>query len=192
MFLKTLIVIINLWRRRDGRTEKILKFDRHFPKVTSVNNRFPPHPSVLTIQILFSGEVRSILLAKPWLFFAQTQDAVKVFKVRLSGLQPIVSYVNSDIRNVLFRDLQINRVGVSVVHEKLFRGNVLRSQNGQRGISDVTVLNNIATYVQPRRGTRHRRSAWSSPKAHTPNIHSICNVWGELQWNPLEYWSDES
>ena len=152
MFLKTLIVIINLWRRRDGRTEKILKFDRHFPKVTSVNNRFPPHPSVLTIQILFSGEVRSILLAKPWLFFAQTQDAVKVFKVRLSGLQPIVSYVNSDIRNVLFRDLQINRVGVNVVDEKLFRGNVLRSQNGQRGISDVTVLNNIATYVQPRRG----------------------------------------
>ena len=124
MFLKTLIVIVNLWRRRDGRTEKILKFDRHFPKVTSVNNRFPPHPSVLTIQILFSGEVRSILLAKPWLFFAQTQDAVKVFKVRLSGLQPIVSYVNSDIRNVLFRDLQINRVGVSVVHEKLFRGNL--------------------------------------------------------------------
>ena len=53
-------------------------------------------------------------------------------------MQPIVSYVNSDIRNVLFRDLQINRVGVSVVHEKLFRGNVLRSQNGQRGISDAT------------------------------------------------------
>ena len=150
MFLKTLIVIVNLWRRRDGRTEKILKFDRHFPKVTSVNNRFPPHPSVLTIQILFSGEVRSILLAKPWLFFAQTQDAVKVFKVRLSGLQPIVSYVNSDIRNVLFRDLQINRVGVSVLHVKLFCGNVLCSQNRQHGISDVTIHNNIATYVHPR------------------------------------------
>ena len=113
--LKTLIVIINLWRGRDGRTKNILKFERPFPKVSSANNLFPPHLSVLTIQISFSGEFRSILLAKPWFFFAQTQDAVTVFKVRLSGLQTIVSYVNSDIRNVLFRDLQINRVGVSAV-----------------------------------------------------------------------------
>ena len=115
---------------RDRGNEKILKFERPFLTVTIVNNLFPPRLLVLTIQILFSGEVKLIdwypvddcrcamlnqlyflaerpeikgrqsclvkliLLAKPWLFLAQTQNAVKVFKVRLSGLQPIVSNEN--------------------------------------------------------------------------------------------------
>lgn len=92
-----------------------------------------------------------MLLAKPLLFFfAQTQDAVKVFNVRFSCLHSIVSYVNSDVRKFLSRDIQIDWVGVRVLHVALFCGNVLCSQNRQHGISDVTIHNNIATYVHPR------------------------------------------
>ena len=111
-------------------------------------------------------------------FFAQTQDAVKLFKVRLSGLQPIVSHVNSDIRNFLFRDVQINRVGVSVMHVKLFRGNVLCSQNGQRGISHVTVLNNRGHVIGKVHGHFQKRTLPTSTEYVT-----FGEIYNEIPWS---------
>lgn len=48
--------------------------------------------------------------------------------------------------------LEFSAKEVSVLHVKLFCGNISCSQNWQRGISGAIVLNNIATYVQLRRG----------------------------------------
>ena len=105
---------------------------------------------------------------------SKNKDAFKVFKVRLSCLQTTVSNVDSDFRKFLFRDVEINTVGVGVLHVKLFCGKVLCFQNRQRGTSDITVHNNIATSVHPR--PRHiigKVHGWSFPKGNISNTRSI-------------------